>query len=382
MGSAYTPGLTVSAHTTIAKTRRLPLKGTVLVEAGQRVSPETIVARADLPGIMQTLKVAAGLGVDPSEVESTLLVKVGDSVERGQIVARTKGLWGLFKSDYKSSATGVVELISPVSGNVGVREAASPVEIASYIPGVIQSVLPGEGVVVETRGALIQGIFGVGGERRAPLKRVSPTPDSPLSEADITPELRGKVILGGSNISGAALRKAAEVGVVGIVVGGIVDLDLVDYLGYDIGVAITGHENIPLTLVITEGFGTIAMADRTFDLLSSLEGREASLSGATQIRAGVIRPEIIIADLPGDSESPFAADSEAVTSAFDLVPGAAIRIIREPYFGKLATVTLLPPELMRVGSGAVVRVLKARLNDGGEEVTVPRANVEIIASST
>ena len=68
-----------------------------------------------------------------------------------------------------------------------------------------------------------------------------------------TRELAGSIILGGSNISGAALRKAADVGVVGIVVGGIVDRDLIDYLGYDIGVAITGHENIPLTLVITEG---------------------------------------------------------------------------------------------------------------------------------
>ena len=55
-------------------------------------------------------------------------------------------------------------------------------------------------------------------------------------------------------------------GILGIVVGGIVDRDLIDYLGYDIGVAITGHENIPLTLVITEGFGTIAMAERTFNL--------------------------------------------------------------------------------------------------------------------
>ena len=375
MGTAYTPGLTVSAHTTITKTRRLPLKGRVLVDQGARVNPDTVVARADLPGIMQTLKVAAALGMDPAEVPSILLVGIGDKVEKAQIVARTKGLWGMFKAEYKSSATGTVELISPVSGNVGIREAPLPVEIAAYIPGIIAEVMPGEGVVIEARGALVQGIFGVGGERRAPLKKVSATAGAPLTEADITPDLAGKVILGGSNISGAALRKAAEMGVLGIVVGGIVDKDLVEYLGYDIGVAITGHENIPLTLVITEGFGTIAMAERTFNLLASLEGREASLSGATQIRAGVIRPEVIIADSP---DMPAVPDD--VSTGFELKAGTPIRIIREPYFGKLATVVSLPPQLVRIGSGAEVRVLEATLNDSGEPVTVPRANVEIVAS--
>ena len=32
-------------------------------------------------------------------------------------------------------------------------------------------------------------------------------------------------------------------------------------LGYDLGVAITGSERIGLTVVITEGFGEIAMSD-------------------------------------------------------------------------------------------------------------------------
>lgn len=379
MGSAYTPGLTVSAHTTVTKTRRLPLAGTVLVGVGDAVQPDTIVARAELPGLMLTVKVAAQLGVEPADVPASLLVKIGDRVERGQLLAQTKGFLGFFKSECKSNATGTVEIISPVSGNVGVREAPTPIEMMAYVPGIIREIMPGEGVVIEARGAFVQGIFGVGGERRAPILPVSPRPDSLLSEADITAEMRGKVIIGGANISGAALKKAADLGVIGIVVGGIVDKDLVEYLGYDIGVAITGHENIPLTLVITEGFGTIAMADRTFHLLTSLAGREASLSGATQIRAGVIRPEIIVADAPdnfGDTAPGTSADDE---EAFNLAVGTSIRIIREPYFGKLATVSGLPQELVRIGSGAVVRVLNATLNEDGGAVTVPRANVEIVA---
>ena len=50
MGFAYTPGLTVSAHTTIRKSRRLPLKGEVCVEIGDEVTAEVVVAKTDLPG--------------------------------------------------------------------------------------------------------------------------------------------------------------------------------------------------------------------------------------------------------------------------------------------------------------------------------------------
>ncbi len=60
--------------------------------------------------------------------------------------------------------------------------------------------------------------------------------------------------------------------------------------------------------------------------------------------------------------------------------GTPIRVIREPYFGMIGSVTGLPAQLQTVESGAEVRVLEAKLDDG-RDVTVPRANVEIIASS-
>jgi hypothetical protein len=376
MGSAYTPGLTVSARTTITKVRRLPLKGSVLSNEGDWVGPSAVVARAELPGIMQTVKVASRLGVDAGEVPGLLTVKIGDTVSRGDVIARTKGWFGLFGADAKATTSGTVELVSNITGNVGIREAPSPVEVAAYVPGRITRVLPGEGVEITAHGALIQGIFGVGGERRAPIRMVSPDIDHCLDASDITSEMAGCILVGGANITGAGLRKAAESGVKGIVVGGIVDKDLVEYLGYDIGVAITGHEDIPLTLVLTEGFGTIAMARRTFELLRSLEGREASICGATQIRAGVIRPEVIVAD---ETPEQGAAGFTETEPDFTLSIGTPIRIIREPWFGVLATVSGLPPQLVKVESGAEVRVLEATLNTTGEAVTVPRANVEIVA---
>ena len=48
-----------------------------------------------------------------------------------------------------------------------------------------------------------------------------------------------------------------------------------------------------------------------------------------------------------------------------------------PHFGALGTVSELPPELQVLESEAKVRVLKVRF-DSGEEVMLPRANVEMI----
>ncbi|MCY4606544.1 MAG: hypothetical protein OXE49_20110, partial [Gemmatimonadetes bacterium] len=160
-------------------------------------------------------------------------------------------------------------------------------------------------------------------------------------------------------------------GAVGLIGGGLRDSDLRDLLGRDLGVAITGTEQIGLTVVATEGFGRVAMARKTFDILHACAGMDASMAGATQIRAGVLRPEIIV---------PTAADKEEEegrAGAEGLQVGDLLRVIRMPYFGRIGRVNDLPTELRAVESGARVRVLAVEFEDG-EQAVVPRANVELI----
>lgn len=342
-----------------------------MVAEGQEVAPDTVVARTEIPGIMQTVRAAEILGLEPAELQPALRVQIGDKITRDQLIAETKSFFGLMRSECRAPIAGTVELISEHTGHIGIRLPASPVEVTAYVHGKIAEIIPDEGVVVETEGALVQGIFGVGGERTGAIRMLASSPDEPLTEDAITPDMAGEVIVGGSNVSGAALSKAAAVGVAGVVVGAIIDRDLIDYLGYDIGVAITGQEDVKTTVITTEGFGSIRMADRTFRLLSSLEGRQASINGATQIRAGVIRPEVIV---PAIETAPEGRRAD-LGQTLDI--GSHIRAIREPYFGMLGTVSALPAEPVLIPSGATVRVLEAELADG-RKVIIPRANVEII----
>jgi hypothetical protein len=368
MPQAYTPGLRVTQHAKIRKQRRLPLEGSVLVSAGDTVTRDQVVAQADLPGKVTTLNLVNRLGCSPQELPDLMLKQAGDPIEIGEPIAESRPLIKWFKTTVTAPIDGTIESVSGVTGQVLMREPPNPVELLAYLDGTVVDVIDGQGVDLETEGAYIQGIFGVGGESGGPLRILTDTPSEDLDPGGITVEHRNEVIVAGRRLSIESIRVAQSCGVSAIVGGCIRDHDLRELLGQDLGVAITGQENLGLSVIVTEGFGQIQMADRTFNILKSLSGQVASVSGATQIRAGVLRPEIIV------SGSDQGASSQ---SSSGLAPGADIRGIRTPYFGLVGKVIELPSELQKVESGATVRVARVRFPELGE-VTIPRANIELI----
>jgi hypothetical protein len=372
MAHAYTPGLKVAEKTVILKERRLPLKGEVLVKKGDSVKAEEVVARTLLPGNVHPVNVAGLLGTSPQDLPNLMLKKEGDEVEKDEVIAMSKGLFGLFKTEVRSPVKGTIEQISLVTGQVILREPPIPVEVKAYFDGIVEDIIPEEGVVMKTTATFIQGIFGVGGEKIGNLKVLVDSPEEELTEDKLKEDLNGAIVVGGSFVTAEVLKKLEEKGVVGCVVGGIDDENLRKFLGYDIGVAITGSEPLKVTLILTEGFGKLEMAKRTFELLKKREGEKCSINGATQIRAGVIRPEIII-----PYEKIEEVKEEEDTLKEGLVEGTIVRIIRDPYFGEIGKVTALPPELRVIETEAKVRVLEVELRDG-RRVIVPRANVEIL----
>lgn len=374
MAHAYTPGLKISAQTIVRSERRLPLMGDVLVEVGNQVSAEDIVAQTDLPGNVQMIHAANLMGTSPSSVGRFMLKKVGDPVEQEEIIAQSNGLFGLFKSEVKSPISGTIENISDVTGQVVIREPSTPVQTWGYIDGQVIEVMENEGVVIETWGTLIQGIFGIGGETVGQLQTIVSSPNQPLTPELIQTDHEGQILVGGSTVDRQTVEFAIDKGVKGIVCGGIDDRELYQLLGYELGVAITGSEKIGLTLIITEGFGQISMARQTFDLLLHRQGMKASLNGTTQIRAGVQRPEIVI-PLEKDSNSSLDKDRVIIPSALDV--GTQVRLIRSPYFGQLGEVTKLLVEPQSLETEAHVRVLEVQLHNQ-ERIVLPRANVEIV----
>ena len=376
MTHAYTPGLQVLDRVLLTKRRVLPLTGEVLVKKGDVVQAEQVVAQAELPNEVVTVNVVNLLGITPDEIHEYLLKQQGDKVKKDEPIAENKPLLKWFKHSIPSPVDGTIETISKVTGQVMIRKPPRHVQLSAYVDGTVVSVEENFGVEIETAAAFVQGIFGIGGERTGELVFPVESPKEELRPESINDSHKGMILVGGSFISAESLRKAIDSGVKGIIVGGVSSRDLVDWLGREIGVAITGDEPVTTTLIITEGFGNIPMAKRTFDLLKARDGQKASLSGRTQIRAGVMRPEVII---PSGEDRENVPKQEEIQQSVStgVQAGHQIRVIREPYFGQLGQVVDLPSELQQVDSGAKVRVMRVKLGDG-KTVTVPRANVEII----
>ena len=370
MAHSYTPGLKVLKNTEILKERRLPLKGQVESKIGDIVKPDDIVANTDLPGNVQMINVANQLNIDAGDIEDYMIKDSGESIKKNDLMAETKGIFGFFKSSVFSPVDGTVESISTVTGQVVLREAPIPVEIDAYIEGQIDAVISEEGVVVKANGVFIQGIFGIGGESRGKIKSIVDNRDSVITKDMITSESKGKIIVGGSFISLDAYKKAIACEVAGVVVGGFNYYDLEDVLGYTLGVAITGSEDIVTSLIVTEGYGKIQMGQQTFDLLTSHNGRLASINGATQIRAGVIRPEIIIPTTDSTNQS------EGAKKTLGIVEGSLVRVIRSPNFGQIGKVKELPSELRKMESETMVRIAIIEIDENLFEI--PRSNLEVV----
>lgn len=375
MAHSYTPGLTVTERTVVRKRRLLPIPGTVLCKVGDQVKPDTVVARAELAGKVHVVNVANLLGVAPDEVKDYLIKKPGDAIQKDDILAENKPFMKWLKTEVRSPVQGTVESISAVTGQLLLREPPRLLDLLGYVHGTVVEVIPNQGATVETECSFVQGIFGIGGETWGEVVIGVSAPDQALTASHVLPDWKGKIVVGGSFLGMDVMKKAKEVGVAALVVGGIHDKDLRELLGYDLGVAITGTERVGLTLIVTEGFGSIPMAGKTFALLGRHVGQQASVSGATQIRAGVIRPEILITRRAGaDRRQDGGVTGKEITG---IKVGDQVRVIRDPLFGQIGSVAALPAALQAIETESQVRVLEIEFPDRRRAV-IPRANVEII----
>ena len=212
MAHAYTPGLKVKHQTIVEKTRRLPIPGEVLVKEGETVRHDQVVATTNVPGEVHLVNVANALTVDPADIVYCMKKKLSESVKKDEIIAMKSSFFGLFKSFVKAPSDGTIELISEVTGQVAVREPSIPVEITAYIPGKVTRIFPKAGVTIQTPAALIQGIFGVGGEAHGELHMVAKSPDEVLDPEKITADCKGKILIGGAIVTKEALQKARGLG--------------------------------------------------------------------------------------------------------------------------------------------------------------------------
>jgi len=300
-----------------------------------------------------------------------MLVKEGDAVRIGDLLCEHRGLFGLFKTQFLAPESGIIDYFSATTGHLGIRQPSLELALSAYIPGRVIAKKDHFSVTIECECAFIQGVFGVGGVRHGTLLVLEETFEREIKADDIPLQCAGRVLVGGTRVNLSALQCASERGATGFVTGSIDDATLKGYLGYDLGIAITGDEKVAMTVIITEGFGTLPISKRAQAILIASNGGEVALDGATQVRAGAVRPEIIL---------PMQEPQKTIVALIDndkgLHVGKEVRVIRAPYFGKISKILELPTQPQKLSSGAIAKV--AKLSIDGVTCIVPRANLEVM----
>jgi hypothetical protein len=240
-----------------------------------------------------------------------------------------------------------------------IESAATNLEIRAHIRGQVTNVMPNRGVVISATGALIQAVWGSGGEAVGVLRVVADSPQKPLRPRSIDVSCHGTIIVGGRLLDEAVLTQAVEAKVRGLIVGGA-NANLIQVL-----------ESLPFPVVITEGFGTLPVSEPAFSLLHSNMGREVMLSATTRTRRDATRPEILI-PLRAEEEMP---GEDGKTQPLQV--GDRVRALRAPYLGAMGTVTSFPERFQTLESGLRTRAAIVNLEDG-DQVVLPLTNLEVI----
>lgn len=360
--------------------RRLPQPGEVLVRVGERVEPEDTVARAIVSVPPHIVNVAQALAIPPARVERAMRREPGNKVTQGEILARANRLGG---RTCPVPVSGVIAEVDSETGYVTIAPDPVEFELAANVRGIVMQVLPHEGVMIETLAAQVYGVFGLGEERSGVLRLLVIDPAEVVTDSQIDARSAYAILICGAGITAAALRRAVQEQVRGIIVGGIDEQELRSFLGWaSAGEWHTGqsswrlpgsqHTSDPgLTLLVTEGFGVRPMSQPIFELLSAQDRQEALIEGMTQLRFPLRRPRVVI---------PLARSTGAQIDLPrpQLRPGATVRLLDAVHLGQVATVRSLSPVPRRIDSGVRVVAVEVVQADNAP-FWLPRTAVEVLA---
>ena len=231
-------------------------------------------------------------------------------------------------------------------------------ELKAGIPGTVVEVIPNRGVVIQTAGSLIQGVWGNGRIDMGSLVNLAEKPDGILTPGRLDVSLRGSVILGGMIQDAETLVTAAELPVRGLILSSIYPSLL------------QKAREMRYPIIVTDGFGTMPMNSVAYKLLSTNAKREMVVNAETFDRYSGSKPEVII-PLPISSDPPAPRDAE------EFAPGLQVRMRRPPAMGMIGTITAVKPGLTVLPSGLRAPAAEVKL-ENDQIVIAPLVNLEVV----
>lgn len=367
----YAPKLLIHSNVRIERERALPIKGEALVQLGDKVKADQEVLVTELKGDLLIVRLAERLGISPDEAIQGVVVAEGQAIKEGDLLCKKSGLFGFFEEKVNAPATGQIEFISKESSHIGIRMKPERLAVTAYLPGVVTAIDSDRVVKIQSSVGVLQGVFGRGAEGLGTISFLSVNKDQLIDcnhLAALGDDLTGMIITGGAGISEDAFIMASERNVCGIVTASMTSVFVEKLLGSLSGKHDQSH--LPI-IMITEGFGNLPLSQKAYEILKQNNGKAASISGKTQVRAGAIRPELIF----HEPDSLVAMISEESTE--DLSINDMVRVVRGKNFGKIARIVEIPRQMQVLDSGVQARCLVLQFEEGSTE-PVALANLESV----
>ncbi len=340
--------------TKIRRERTLPIPGKVLVHTGQKVMANDVIAETKLVNQHLLLDISSILGIPSGQVEKVLKVSVNQVVGEGDVLA---GPVGIIPRVVRAPQNGRIVHLS--EGQMLFELETIPYQLKAGMEGVIKGLIAERGAILETTGALVQGVWGNGQIDQGTLIVLAESPKDELTVEILNTEMRGSILLSGHVTKSATLKALQQLPVRGLILASI-SANLVPLAA-----------QCKFPVVILDGFGRIPMNSKAFKILSTNNEREIAVNASGWERYSDSRPEVII-PLPttGDVDIPKPVEM--------LMPGQTVRINSLPMIGAIGKLIALRTEQASLSNGLRVPAAMIHL-ENGENTIIPLANLELLA---
>lgn len=343
----------IHAYTSIKRERVLPVAGHVLVRRMQKVSPADVIVVARLVPQFVLFDIAQGLNVNPTKADELIQREAGEELVQGDVIA---GPVGLLQRVVRAPQPGVVRMAG--EGKVLYEISSPEYELQAGMEGTITNIIPERGAIIETKGALIQGVWGNGKITYGVVQPVSNDMLQELVVEQLNIGFRGAIISAGFCRQPGVLEAAGIVPVKGMILGSMSSdlIPIAKMMDYPIMV-IDGFRETPMNkaaeaILINNKDKNIALNAQVLDTYKG-EFPEGIISQSTTSEP----------DLPSEAET--------------LKPGKKVIIINGPKSPQIGEIDKIIPGKQVLVNGIETKLAEVKLANE-TSTTLPLTNLEIL----
>ena len=344
--------ISICCDVDIFRSRTTPSQGNVLVRKGEHITSADIIANSHSQPKHFSLNIARGLGVSKKDASKYLQFEENETVSKGHIVA---GPVGFTKRVIRTPTGG--RIIDIDEGVLIIRNEGEPYQLKAGLSGEVDELIPGRGAIIKSFGCVIQGIWGNGLLGAGEMVMLVNHSNEEFAADDLELDLRKKVIIGGYCNNRAAIKKAAELPLNGLILPSISPI-LLPIL-----------KDLPFAVILLEGFGKRPINSKAYELLSKNTGQYVEINAETVDRTRGVRPEVIIPGVSGDANDSPETEEEYFT-------GQMVKVVSPTHSGKIGKLNKLKG-VTRLPNGLFTPAAEVLFEDRSL-VVIPLANMEVL----